>query len=159
MFDTLGITLAIFGAALAAGLAGTGSAIGCGIVGEVAAGVVSEDPDKFGLTLLLQALPGTQGIYGTLIAFITLNKVGVISGNLANISVMTGAQLFFGCMPVAIACWTSAIAQGKACAAGVTLIAKRPGEIAKGMVYGAMVETYAVLSLLVSFLAINGIRV
>lgn len=156
---TSGVSLAILGAALAAGLAGTGSAMGCGVVGEAAAGVMAEDPGKFGLTLLLQALPGTQGIYGTLMAFLVLSKVGVIGGNIVPISVETGLQLLFACLPIAIAGMTSGYAQGKACAAGVTLIAKRPGEIAKGMVYGAMVETYAVLALLISFLAYTGIQV
>ena len=154
-----GLSLAILGAALAVAGGGTGSAIGVGIAGEAAAGVVAEDPGKFGLTLLLQALPGTQGIYGTLIAFLTLNKIGIISGNPLELSVATGTHFLFACLPVAIACWTSAIAQGKTSAAGITMIAKRPGEIAKGMVYAAMVETYAVLSLLISFLAINGIPV
>ena len=67
---TLGTALAFAGAAVAAGFAGVGSAVGVGIAGQAGAGVVSEDPDKFGNVLVLQALPGTQGIYGLLIAFI-----------------------------------------------------------------------------------------
>ena len=67
----LGIVLALLGAALAALMAGIGSAIGVGMAGEAAAGVVTEDPQKFGKFLILQLLPGTQGIYGLLIAFIT----------------------------------------------------------------------------------------
>ena len=81
MFELNGIFFAMLGAAIASGLAGTGSAKGCGVAGEAAAGVIAEDPSKFGLTLLLQALPGTQGIYGTLMAFLVLNKIGAISGN------------------------------------------------------------------------------
>ncbi|NLT58131.1 MAG: V-type ATP synthase subunit K [Clostridiales bacterium] len=156
---TSGVSLAILGAAVAAGLAGTGSAIGVGVAGEAAAGVVSEDPGKFGLTLLLQALPGTQGIYGTLMAFLVLSKIGVIGGNIVPIDIETGLRLLFACVPIGLVGWTSGIAQGKTCAAGIILIAKRPGEIAKGMVYGAMVETYAVLALLISFLAYANIHV
>ena len=159
MFELNGIFFAMLGAAIASGLAGTGSAKGCGVAGEAAAGVIAEDPSKFGLTLLLQALPGTQGIYGTLMAFLVLNKIGAISGNFVNIDAVTGMLIMFSCIPVGLGGWTSGYAQGKTCAAGICMIAKRPEEIAKGMVYGAMVETYAVLALLISFLAFINIPV
>ena len=159
MFELNGIVFAMRGAAIASGLAGTGSAKGCGVAGEAAAGVIAEDPSKFGLTLLLQALPGTQGIYGTLMAFLVLNKIGAISGNFVDIDAVTGLLIMFSCIPVGLVGWTSGYAQGKTCAAGICMIAKRPEEIAKGMVYGAMVETYAVLALLISFLAFINIPV
>lgn len=159
MFELNGIFFAMLGAAIASGLAGTGSAKGCGVAGEAAAGVIAEDPSKFGLTLLLQALPGTQGIYGTLMAFLVLNKIGAISGNFVDIDAVTGMLIMFSCIPVGLVGWTSGYAQGKTCAAGICMIAKRPEEIAKGMVYGAMVETYAVLALLISFLAFINIPV
>mgnify|MGYP000224688742 CR=1 FL=1 len=159
MFQLNGIIFAMLGAALASGLAGTGSAMGVGVAGEAAAGVIAEDPSKFGITLLLQALPGTQGIYGTLMAFLVLNKIGAISGNFATIDAATGLLIMFSCLPIAIAGWSSGYAQGKTCAAGICMVAKRPEEVAKGMVYGAMVETYAVLALLISFLAFINIPV
>ena len=159
MFELNGIFFAMLGAAIASGLAGTGSAKGCGVAGEAAAGVIAEDPSKFGLTLLLQALPGTQGIYGTLMAFLVLNKIGAISGNFVDIDAVTGLLIMFSCIPVGLVGWTSGYTQGKTCAAGICMIAKRPEEIAKGMVYGAMVETYAVLALLISFLAFINIPV
>ena len=83
---TLGTALAFAGAAVAAGVAGVGSAMGVGIAGQAAAGVVSEDPDKFGNVLVLQALPGTQGIYGLLIAFIIVLNLGVIDGNVKELT-------------------------------------------------------------------------
>lgn len=159
MFELNGIFFAMLGAAIASGLAGTGSAKGCGVAGEAAAGVIAEDPSKFGLTLLLQALPGTQGIYGTLMAFLVLNKIGAISGNFVDIDAVTGLLIMFSCIPVGLVGWTSGYAQGKTCAAGICMVAKRPEEVAKGMVYGAMVETYAVLALLISFLAFINIPV
>lgn len=154
LFD--GNFLAILGASLAA-LAGIGSAIGVGIAGEAAAGVVSEDPDKFGQTLVLQALPGTQGIYGLLIAFIIMLKIGLLGGSMAPLTVQQGLYILAAAVPVGLVGIWSAIAQGKTAAAGIMMIAKRPEELAKGMVYAAMVETYAVLALLVSFLMINSI--
>ena len=71
----LGIVYALLGAALAVLLAGAGSSIGVGIAGQAAAGVVTEDPSKFAKVLIMQLLPGTQGIYGLLVGFITLSKI------------------------------------------------------------------------------------
>ncbi|MEG2378148.1 MAG: V-type ATP synthase subunit K [Clostridia bacterium] len=152
-----GMGLALLGAAIAAGLAGIGSAKGVGIVGEAAAGVITEDPGKFGQTLLLQVLPGTQGLYGLLIAFLVLVKVGLIGGGAVDVSLQSGMYILCSCLPIGIVGLLSAISQGRTAAAGVNIIAKRPEELAKAMIYAAMVETYAVLALLVSFLMLNGI--
>jgi V/A-type H+-transporting ATPase subunit K len=154
-----GITLAMLGAAFAVFMSGSGSAIGVGIAGEAAAGVITADPSKFGQTLLLQALPGTQGIYGLLTAFVILNRIGVVggSGGPANLTLVQGIMYFAAAMPIGIGGYLSAIAQGKAAAAGIGIVAKRPEELAKGITFAAMVETYAVLSLLASILMIFGI--
>lgn len=154
-----GLAIALLGAALAAALAGIGSAKGVGIVGEAASGLVSEDPSRFGQTLLLQALPGTQGLYGLLIAFLVLIKVGLIGGAVATVSIGTGLNILCACLPIAFVGYSSAISQGRAAAGGINIIAKRPEELSKAMVYAAMVETYAVLALLVSFLTLNGIQI
>ncbi|NLP18874.1 MAG: V-type ATP synthase subunit K [Firmicutes bacterium] len=158
MFESMtGIVLALLGAALAVGLAGIGSAIGVGLVGQSASGVVSEDPDKFGQTLLLQALPGTQGIYGLLTGFLIMQRTGVVGGNLLELTMEQGWAVFMAAMPVAIVGLLSAIAQGRAAAAGVGLIAKRPEELGKAIIFAVMVETYAVLALLASILLLFGI--
>lgn len=155
---TLGTALALLGAALAAGLAGIGSAIGVGIAGEASAGVVSEDPEKFGSCLVLQALPGTQGIYGLLIAFIIVLNVGLLGGAPKELSVYQGLSLLGASLPIALGGLFSAIAQGKTAAAGIGLVAKRPEESGKAITMAVMVETYAVLALLISFLMVNGVR-
>lgn len=155
---TLGLALAVLGAALAMGLCGMGSARGVGLVGEKAAGLVTEEPEKFGQVLLLQLLPGTQGIYGLLTAFIILFNTGVIGGNPAELTLYQGLQYFASSIPISLVGFYSAIYQGRAAAAGVGIIAKRPEELAKGITFAAMVETYAVLALLVSILAIFGIK-
>jgi len=115
--ELLGIMLAVLGAALAAGFAGSGSAIGVGIAGEAGAGIMTEDPGKFGLVLLLQALPGTQGIYGLLTAFFAILKVGIIGGEPVSVNVWQGLGVMFACLPIAIAGYYSGIAQGKTSAA------------------------------------------
>lgn len=159
-FDLLlnGTFLAVLGAVLAVSLAGVGSAKGVGLVGEKAAGLITEDPDKFGQALILQLLPGTQGIYGLLTAFIILFNIGIIGGNPKDLTTVQGLQYFAAALPMAIVGYLSAIAQGRVSAAAIGIIAKKPEEMAKGITFAAMVETYAVLALLISILAIFGIK-
>lgn len=151
-----GIVFALLGAALASLMAGIGSAIGVGKAGQAAAGVVTEDPSKFSKVLIMELLPGTQGIYGLLIAFITLSQIGIL-GAPVEISAMKGLLYLAACLPIAFVGLLSAISQGKAAAAGIMMVAKKPDQMSKGMIFAAMVETYAILALLVSFLAIFGI--
>lgn len=152
----LGLVFALTGAALASLMAGIGSAIGVGIAGQSAAGVVTEDPAKFSKVLIMQLLPGTQGIYGLLIAFITLSQIGLLGGS-ADVSLAKGLLYLAACLPIALVGLLSAISQGKAAASGIMLVAKRPEQMSKAMIFAAMVETYAILALLVSILAIFGI--
>ena len=122
-----GTLFAAAGAAMAAVLAGIGSATGVGKAGEASAGVCSEDPDRFGSCLLLQLLPGTQGIYGLLIAFVIATKAGLLSG--APITdPTTGLHLLFAAIPIAFGGLLSAIAQGNTACAAINMIAKKPEE-------------------------------
>lgn len=151
--NELGIFFALLGAALATFLAGTGSAIGVGKAGVAAAGVIAEDPSKFGKVLILQLLPATQGIYGLLVAFIVLTNIGVIGGD-PNISLAKGLLYFSACLPIAFAGLFSAIHQGRCSVACIGTVAKKPDQFGKAILLPAMVETYAILALLVSMLAI-----
>ena len=153
-----GTVFAAVGAALAAALAGSGSALGVGIAGQAAAGIVSEEPDRFGSCLLLQLLPGTQGIYGLLIAFVIATKAGLL-GSPAALTATQGLNLFLASIPIAFGGLLSAISQGKVAVAGINMIAKKPEESGKAMLMTVMVETYAVLALLISFLLVNGVKV
>ena len=146
-----GNTLALLGAAIAA-LAGIGSAMGVGIAGQAASGVLAEDPKKFGKTLILQALPGTQGIYGLIISFLIMNKIGLLGGNMLDLTLVQGAYFLAAGLPIGLVGIWSGIAQGKAAAAALQLMAKRPDQMVKGIIYTAMVETYAIFALLVSVL-------
>jgi F0F1-type ATP synthase membrane subunit c/vacuolar-type H+-ATPase subunit K len=71
-----GLTLALVGAGLAALLAGIGSAIGIGIAGRSATGVLSEKPERYGQMFIMVVLPGTQGFYGFLAAFLVMLNLG-----------------------------------------------------------------------------------
>ena len=155
-WDTLGIVFALLGAVLAALLGGIGSAIGVGMTGQAAAGVVTEDPGKFGKVLVLQLLPGTQGIYGLLIGFITLTQIGILGGN-SDISLAKGLLYLAACLPMAIVGLVSAKWQARASVSSISLVAKKPDQFGKAMIFPAMVETYAVLALLISILSIFSI--
>jgi len=152
----MGTVWALLGAALSALLAGAGSAIGVGKAGQAAAGVVTEDPSLFSKVLILQLLPGTQGIYGLLIAFITLTNIGIMGGS-ADMSLQKGLLYFAACLPMAVVGLISAICQAKAAVAAIGLVAKKPDQFGKAMIFPAMVETYAILALLVSILSIFGV--
>jgi len=149
-----GLPWAMLGAALAAGLAGIGSSIGVGLAGKAAAGVLSEDPTKFGTLLLLVALPGTQGVYG----FVVMLKLGFIGGSILAITTAQGLQILAACLPVGILGLMSAIHQGKVCTAGVGAAAKRKETAMNSLVFGVLVETYAVFGFLVSFLMLNALK-
>lgn len=155
---TQGVVMAYLGSAVAIAFAGSGSAIGVGIAGTTGAGVMTEDPGKFGQVLLLQALPGTQGIYGLLAGFWVLMKIGVFAGAPVDVTLDQGWQIFFACLPIGIVGFFSGIYQGKAAAGAIGLIARRPEETGKAVVMPAMVETYAVLALLATILLLNGIK-
>ena len=122
--------------------------------GQVGAVVVTADPSKFCRVLVLLILPGTQGLYGFLAAILVLLQVGIIGGSYEPISLARGLLYFAACLPIAIVGYFSAIAQGKAAAAGVSIVAKKPDQSGKAITLAVMVETYAVLALLVSLLSI-----
>lgn len=154
--NSLGLVFALLGAVLAALMGGIGSAVGVGLTGQAAAGVVTEEPSLFGKVLVLQLLPGTQGIYGLLIGFITLTQIGILGGN-ADISMAKGLLYLCACLPMAIVGLVSAKWQAKASVASISLVAKKPDQFGKAMIFPAMVETYAVLALLISILSIFSI--
>lgn len=156
---TLGIVFALVGAALAVGLAGIGSALALGRAGQTGAGIITEEPDKFGKVLILQALPGTQGIYGFLAAVMILLKTGLLGGEALNVSVDEGLSLMVAALPIAVVGLLSAIYQGKVAAAGMNIAAKQPAEVGKAIILAAMVETYAVIALLTTILLVNGIKI
>lgn len=153
-----GIILAIGGAAAAVVLAGFGSVIGIGIAGEASDGLLSEEPEKFGNILILAVLPGTQGIYGFVASFIVMLRIGLVGGTLLALTKSQGLQVFLSCLPVALAGFLSGIYQGKVSAAGIAVVAKRPADSMKAVIMSALVETYAVLGLLVTILLLFQIK-
>ena len=151
IWNDMGMVYALLGAAVAVFLAGAGSAIGVGIAGQAASGVVTEDPSKFAKVLIMQLLPGTQGIYGLLVGFITLSKIGLLGGGAADLDPKTGLLILAACLPIGIV----GLISGKA----IGIVAKKPDQFGKAMLFPAMVETYAILALLISILSVTAIQV
>lgn len=150
---TLGTVLALFGAALATILAGIGSAKGVGMACEVGMGVLSEDSSKFGKILILELLPGTQGLYGFIVSFIVLVKIGIFGG-LVELSTWDGCMILAACLPIAFGGLLSAISQGRAAVAGISLFAKDGNAYSKALVSITLVEIYALLAFLISILTV-----
>ena len=152
-FETIGgLGFTILGAALTAGLCCIGSAKGTGMVGEAASGLVSEDPDKCTKCLILQVLPGTQGLYGFVALFIVLGQVGVLSGSPVAVTVSQGLAFFAACLPIMLGGWLSAVFQGRVAAASIGIVAKHPEASTKGIIFCGIVEFYAILSLVATIM-------
>ena len=147
-----GAAIGMLGAGLAVCLAGAGSARGTGIAGEAGAGLLCQDPTKFGKVMILQVIPGTQGLYGLVVGFMCLLRMGVLDGSYVDLTLIEGLRYFAACLPIAIGGGVSAVAQGRVAAASINLLAKKPEHWSKGMVLCITVEFYAILSLLVSLL-------
>ena len=152
-----GMALGFLGAGLAAALCCIGSAKGTGTAGEAGTGLLCEDPNTFGKVLILQVIPGTQGLYGLVVWFFACFQMGMLNGTAVGMSVMEGLQYFVACMPIALGGFLSAIAQGRVAAGSINILAKQPDHWSKGMVLCITVEFYAILSLLASMLMILNI--
>lgn len=144
-----GQLLALLGAAVAFFVAGIGSSKGVGLAGQAGAGVLSEDPSKFGSVMLMEALPSTQAIYGFVIAFLIIGKIDPA------MTMQDGLHLLAAGLPIGIVGWISAIYQGKVASAGIQLISKRPEALGSAITLALMVEMFAILALIVSILMIG----
>ena len=155
---SIGQVLAFAAAAFSVLVAGSGSAKGVGIAGQTSAGVSTENPEVNSKLMVLQILPGTQGIYGFLIAVIILVNTGALTGSIKAVELMQGFAFLGAVMPIAIVGYLSAINQGKVASAGMLMVGQHPEMSGKAITMTVMVETYAVLALLASFLMVNAIR-
>ena len=162
IYDIIGVLfngtgLAILGAALAVLLPGFGSARAVNSVARATAGLISEEPQKFGKSMLLQALPMTQGIYGMVVAFLIIVFSGIMDLNLVEgefLALEQGAYYLFASLPIALGGWYSAIKQGEVAVAGISVLAKKPDAVGKAVISASFVELYAILALLISILLV-----
>ena len=157
--DFGGLAIGFLGAALACGLCCAGSARGCGIAGEAGSALLCEDPSAFGKIMILQVVPGTQGLYGLVVWFFAILQMGVFNGTAVGMSVADGLRVACACLPMATGAAISAPAQGRVAATAINLMAKRPNDWAKGIILCITVEFYAILSLLASFLMLLNLNI
>ena len=150
--DFGGLAIGFLGAGIACALCCAGSARGCGVAGEAGTALLCEDPSAFGKVMILQVIPGTQGLYGLVVWFFAILQMGVFSGTAADLTVAEGLRVAAACLPMATGAAISAPAQGRVAATAINLMAKRPNDWAKGIILCGIVEFYAILSLLASVL-------
>ncbi|MCD6426665.1 MAG: V-type ATP synthase subunit K [Caldisericaceae bacterium] len=143
----------VAGAVIVAALGGIGSAIAIGMTTSHSAGVLSEKPELFGKLLVLMSLPGTQGFYAFVVAFLIMQKFGFTSGN-PKASLGQGLAIFVMSIFVGIVQLKSAITQGKSALGSIDLTGKHPEESGRAILLPGLVEMYAVLALLVAVLVI-----
>lgn len=141
IFATLGVALAVI-------FSGMGSARGVGMTGEAASALIKEQPDKFAKSLILQLLPGTQGLYGFVVGFLIYLNMS------SDMALQDGFYMMMAALPIAFTGLTSGIAQGRVATAAIQILAKREEHTTKGIIYAAMVETYAILGFVISFLLV-----
>lgn len=146
-----GVVFGILGAALAVLLAGIGSARGVQMAGEAAAGLVIDEPEKFGKAMVLQLLPGTQGLYGFVIGLFIMFKLRV------DMSLVEGLYYVMVSLPVGFVGLKSAYYQARVAVAGINILAKNEEHQTKGIILAVMVETYAILAFAMSFLLLSSV--
>jgi V/A-type H+-transporting ATPase subunit K len=143
----------VLAAGLAVGIPGIMAATGVGMAGVAAAAVSAEDPKKFSKLFVLQVMPGTQGIYGLvaafLIMFVTYPKLAATG--------VPGLAILMAALPAVLQGFTS-YSQGKVAVAGVSAVARRPEVFGQSMLYIVTVELYAILGLLATILFMTSIH-
>ncbi len=143
-----GQTIAMIAIALCVLLCGVGSCIGLYKTSGAAAGVLGEDPKKFGKVMVLVLLPATQGIYGFIIGIIA-------SGSIANVATNAQGWLMAGAvLPMMFSGLLSAFFQGKSAANCIYAVGKQESLSGKLIVYPGMIEFYAILGLIISIMLV-----
>ena len=147
-YEQGGIIFAALGVTTATICGGIGSTVGVGQTSEAAAALTAEQPEKFAQALILELLSATQGLYGFVISFMIFLQMN------GDVSLQTGLYLFVASLPISIAAIFNGVWQGRAACAAMQILAKKPEHVTKGIIYVAMMETYAILGFVISFLLI-----
>lgn len=152
-----GIGLAILGAMCAVGFGVWGSSVGIRIASAHSAGIISEKPLSFTPCLILTALPGTQGFYGFICGIYIAMRIGLMSSAevASQIRPFEGVSLLFIGLLVGVMEYKNAVNMGMACASSINLVGKRPEEFGRSILFPALIETYAVVALLMGVLMVT----
>lgn len=146
-----GIIFAVLGMALVVIIPSIGSGKGVGMVGEAVSGLLIDESEKFGKSLLLQMMPASQGLYGFVIAIMTLGRLQ------AGMPLQEGLFILMACLPMAIVGYPTALAQARVAVNGVQVLSRNENEMTKNIIYCVMVETYALLAFVSSIIILSAV--
>ncbi len=146
-----GVIMAVLGMAIVVIIPSMGSGKGVGMVGESVSGLLIDEPEKFGKTLLLQMMPASQGLYGFVIAIMTLGRLS------SGMPLQEGLFILVACLPMAIVGYPTAIAQARVAVNGVQVLSRNENEMTKNIIYCVMVETYALLAFVSSIIMLSAV--
>lgn len=150
-----GLMLSLLGAFVAVIMAGLGSSLGILSAGKKAAGVLAEKPSMFGSLVTMVVLPGSQGIYGLLIAIMILNKIGAMSGKLVELSLGNGLSFLIAGLIIGILGLVTAVLQSRVVVASIKGLAKEESIFGGAITMSVLIETYAIFGLLISIFVVN----
>jgi len=150
MQENLPIIMTALGIALSIVLSGIGSARGAAMIGKAAAALISEQPEKFGQSLVLQMMSASQGLYGFIVSFLIFMNSFMNAGIV--ITFESALRYLSAGLIMGVAGYMTAIPQSVAATAGIQILAKKPEHSTKGVLYSAMIETYAIFAFVVSVL-------
>lgn len=150
MEQTLPLILAYTGMAFMLALSGIGSAIGVTIGGNAAIGAMKKNPEIFGSSMILCALPSTQGLYGFAGFFLMLNQLK----DMTALSLNQGLAICAVGFALGFVGLYSAIKQSSLVANGIVEMSNGHDVFGKTMILGVFPELYAILAFASAFLAI-----
>jgi V/A-type H+/Na+-transporting ATPase subunit K len=136
----------MIGPALALGLSGIGSSIGCGIAGMAAHGIMTRTEEGHGRFIAMSAMPSSQIIYGFILMLLMRDAIhnGTLSALSAiGIGALSGASIMF-----------SSIYQGKAAATGIQATAKQPALFGKCFTALGIIESFSLFSFVFALMLI-----
>ena len=151
----IGDALALLGGGLAVGLSGIGAAFAMSYAQRATAGLISEKPELYGKTLILQLIPAAAALFGFVVGFMVMLNIGM--GETPGYQLAEGALVLAACVPIALVGLGGTIAQGKVIASCVVMVGKRPEMLGRAITLCILIELFLLLALIVSLLAVMAI--
>jgi len=148
LYDNLPLVMTILSIGIVIILTGMGSAKGGTMIGKAAAALISEQPEKFGQSLVLQMMSASQGLYGFIVAFLIFMNID------DSLTFTTALRNLGGGLLMGLTGYLTAIKQSILATAGIQILAKKPEHSTKGVLYSAMIETYAIFAFVISVLIV-----
>jgi V/A-type H+-transporting ATPase subunit K len=145
------IVLAYIGAALMITIPGICSGIGFAMCGNATIGAVKKNPTGFGNCLILSAVPSSNGLYGFIGFYLTINATFFAP----EMSWFIASAIFAGGLILGLVAGFCCIKQADICANGIAAIGSGQNALGNTLILAAFPEFFAILSLL-GVILING---